>query len=253
MKLRWPSRRQYPTACSTRTGTAAGCGWTWASGTAQLHIVVEDDGVGIADLDKAREAGVTSRPEDCMGLGFTFMAEYMDGLDVHTGPRAGHPGRLCGNGQMKTEGSPRPPAARGGPLQGGRRGAERMASSREPVAHLPPRPYPCPPAILLPWSCWPRPNGAMPRPEERFVASNVRLVQSIVMKFVPLLRPGRGIDPDDLFQVGCLGLLKAMEGFDLARNVRFSTYAVPVIAGEIRRCLREQHPVRVSRGCTTSP
>lgn len=55
----------------------------------QLHIVVEDDGVGIADLDKARQAGVTSRPEDCMGLGFTFMAEYMDGLDVHTAPGRG--------------------------------------------------------------------------------------------------------------------------------------------------------------------
>lgn len=54
-----------------------------------LHIVVEDDGVGIADLAKAREAGVTSRPDDCMGLGFTFMAEYMDGLDVHSAPGQG--------------------------------------------------------------------------------------------------------------------------------------------------------------------
>lgn len=118
-----------------------------------------------------------------------------------------------------------------------------MTSSREPVAAAYPSPGDPPSLELL--AAAQRGDAAA---RDRFVASNVRLVQSIVMKFVPFLRPGRGIDADDLFQVGCLGLLKAMEGFDLARNVRFSTYAVPVIAGEIRRCLREQHPVRVSRG-----
>lgn len=123
-----------------------------------------------------------------------------------------------------------------------------MASSREPApaAHPSPAQRPAGDASSLELLAAAQRGDAAA--EERFVAANVRLVQSIVMKFLPLLRPGRGIDLDDLFQVGCLGLLKAMRGFDLERSVRFSTYAVPVIAGEIRRCLREQHPVRVSRG-----
>ena len=74
------------------------------------------------------------------------------------------------------------------------------------------------------------------------VYGNLLLVLSIVKKF-----SHRGENLDDLFQVGCLGLLKAIDNFDLAHGVRFSTYAVPMIIGEIRRYLRDNSPIRVSR------
>jgi len=77
---------------------------------------------------------------------------------------------------------------------------------------------------------------------ERFIYSNLRLVLSVVQRF-----SGRGELMDDLFQVGCIGLLKSVDGFDLSQNVRFSTYAVPMIAGEIRRHLRDYSAVRVPR------
>ena len=71
---------------------------------------------------------------------------------------------------------------------------------------------------------------------------NLRLVLSVIQRFL-----GRGENPDDLFQVGCIGLLKAIKNFDLSQNVRFSTYGVPMIAGEIRRYLRDYSAIRVSR------
>ena len=77
---------------------------------------------------------------------------------------------------------------------------------------------------------------------ERFIFGNLRLVLSVVQRF-----SGRGEQADDLFQVGCIGLMKAISGFDLSLDVRFSTYAVPMIAGEIRRHLRDYSAVRVSR------
>lgn len=77
---------------------------------------------------------------------------------------------------------------------------------------------------------------------ERFFHCNLRLVLSVVQRFA-----GRGEQADDLFQVGCIGLMKAIRGFDLSMDVRFSTYAVPMIAGEIRRHLRDYNAVRVSR------
>ena len=77
---------------------------------------------------------------------------------------------------------------------------------------------------------------------ERFIYSNLRLVLSVVQRFA-----GRGELVDDLFQVGCIGLIKSVDGFDLKQNVRFSTYAVPMIAGEIRRHLRDYSAVRVPR------
>lgn len=58
---------------------------------------------------------------------------------------------------------------------------------------------------------------------------------------------GRGENLDDLFQVGCVGLIKSIDNFDLSQNVQFSTYAVPMIIGEIRRYLRDNNPIRVSR------
>ena len=77
---------------------------------------------------------------------------------------------------------------------------------------------------------------------EQLVMCNLRLVLSIVGRF-----SYRGEQADDLFQVGCIGLLKAIDHFDLKHNVRFSTYSVPMIVGEIRRHLRDHHALRVSR------
>ncbi|MGI6609158.1 MAG: RNA polymerase sporulation sigma factor SigG [Limnochordia bacterium] len=77
---------------------------------------------------------------------------------------------------------------------------------------------------------------------DELVQGNLRLVLSIIQRF-----NNRGELVDDLFQVGCIGLMKAIDNFDLSQNVRFSTYAVPMIIGEIRRYLRDNNPIRVSR------
>ncbi len=77
---------------------------------------------------------------------------------------------------------------------------------------------------------------------EKLIRGNLRLVLSVIQKFT-----GRGEDPDDLFQVGCIGLIKAIDNFNTELDVRFSTYAVPMISGELRRYLRDNTPVRVSR------
>ncbi len=77
---------------------------------------------------------------------------------------------------------------------------------------------------------------------ERFVQGNLRLVLSVIQRF-----QNRGENADDLFQVGCIGLIKAIDNFDLSQNVQFSTYAVPMIIGEIRRYLRDNNAIRVSR------
>ena len=77
---------------------------------------------------------------------------------------------------------------------------------------------------------------------EALIQGNLRLVLSVVQRFT-----NRGENPDDLFQVGCIGLIKAIDNFDVTQAVRFSTYAVPMIIGEIRRYLRDNNAVRVSR------
>ena len=77
---------------------------------------------------------------------------------------------------------------------------------------------------------------------EKLVNGNLRLVLSVIQRF-----NNRGENVDDLFQVGCIGLMKAIDNFDLGQNVKFSTYAVPMIIGEIRRYFRDNNPIRVSR------
>ena len=77
---------------------------------------------------------------------------------------------------------------------------------------------------------------------EKLIEGNLRLVLSVIQRF-----DKRGENPDDLFQVGCIGLIKAISNFDPDKNVRFSTYGVPMIAGEVRRYLRDNSPIRVSR------
>ena len=78
---------------------------------------------------------------------------------------------------------------------------------------------------------------------QRLVVENSGLIWSVARRFF-----GRGVDPDDLYQLGCVGFLKAIAGFDEAYGTRFSTYAVPKISGEIRRFLRDDGSVKVSRG-----
>ena len=77
---------------------------------------------------------------------------------------------------------------------------------------------------------------------DELIGGNLRLVLSVIQRF-----SNRGENPDDLFQVGCIGLIKAIDNFDISHEVRFSTYAVPMIIGEIRRYLRDNNPIRVSR------
>lgn len=77
---------------------------------------------------------------------------------------------------------------------------------------------------------------------ETFIKGNLKLVLSVIQRF-----NNRGENVDDLFQVGCIGLMKAIDNFDLSQNVKFSTYAVPMIIGEIRRYLRDNNSIRVSR------
>ncbi|HHV07122.1 MAG TPA: RNA polymerase sporulation sigma factor SigG [Firmicutes bacterium] len=77
---------------------------------------------------------------------------------------------------------------------------------------------------------------------EKLISGNLRLVLSVIQRF-----NNRGENVDDLFQVGCIGLMKAIDNFDLGQNVKFSTYAVPMIVGEIRRYLRDNNAIRVSR------
>ncbi len=85
-------------------------------------------------------------------------------------------------------------------------------------------------------------HGGDTAAREEFIRGNLRLVLSVIQRF-----NNRGENADDLFQVGCIGLMKALDNFDVSQNVRFSTYAVPMIIGEIRRYLRDNNTIRVSR------
>mgnify|MGYP000824767199 FL=1 len=85
-------------------------------------------------------------------------------------------------------------------------------------------------------------HGGDKAARDEFIRGNLRLVLSVIQRF-----GNRGENADDLFQVGCIGLIKAIDNFDLSHNVRFSTYAVPMIIGEIRRFLRDNSSIRVSR------
>ena len=77
---------------------------------------------------------------------------------------------------------------------------------------------------------------------EDYIKGNLRLVLSVIQRFT-----GSNEEVDDLFQIGCIGLIKAIDNFDITQNVRFSTYAVPMILGEVRRYLRDNNSIRVSR------
>ena len=85
-------------------------------------------------------------------------------------------------------------------------------------------------------------KGGDEKARQMLIEGNLRLVLSVIQRF-----DRRGENPDDLFQVGCIGLMKAINNFDPTKQVKFSTYGVPMIAGEIRRYLRDNAPIRVSR------
>lgn len=85
-------------------------------------------------------------------------------------------------------------------------------------------------------------HGGDKNARDELVMGNLKLVLSVIRRFA-----SRGENPDDLFQIGCIGLIKAIDNFDVTQNVRFSTYAVPMIIGEIRRFLRDNSTIRVSR------
>ncbi len=85
-------------------------------------------------------------------------------------------------------------------------------------------------------------RGGNKQAREELINGNLRLVLSVIQRFT-----SRGENIDDLFQVGCIGLIKAIDNFDISLNLRFSTYGVPMIIGEIRRYLRDYNPIRVSR------
>ena len=85
-------------------------------------------------------------------------------------------------------------------------------------------------------------KGGDQKARQMLIEGNLRLVLSVIQRF-----DKRGENPDDLFQVGCIGLMKAINNFDPGKQVKFSTYGVPMIAGEIRRYLRDNAPIRVSR------
>ena len=89
---------------------------------------------------------------------------------------------------------------------------------------------------------FPRIHAGDKEARREFIQGNLRLVLSVIQRF-----HNRGESVDDLFQVGCIGLMKAIDNFDTGQNVRFSTYAVPMIIGEIRRYLRDNNQIRVSR------
>jgi RNA polymerase sporulation-specific sigma factor len=89
---------------------------------------------------------------------------------------------------------------------------------------------------------WDRLQNGDIQARNQYIYGNLRLVLSVIQRF-----SGRGENADDLFQVGCIGLIKAINNFDTSHNVKFSTYAVPMIIGEIRRYLRDYNSIRVSR------
>ena len=82
---------------------------------------------------------------------------------------------------------------------------------------------------------------------EQYIKGNLRLVLSVIQRF-----SNSQENIDDLFQIGCIGLIKAIDNFDITQNVKFSTYAVPMILGEVRRYLRDNNSIRVSRSLRLS-
>ena len=196
-----------------------------------LHIRIIDYGRGIADVPRALEPFYTTlESEERSGMGFTIMQAFMTDFSVYSEPGKG------------TTVSMRKEFLRGGAREEGACPPKARAAGRrrKPTA---PRTQRSP---MLAEEETLRLIRAAKQGDENAKAAllenNVSLLKSIVRRYL-----GKGTEYDDLFQLAGIGLLKAVNGFDETYGVRFSTYAVPMIAGEIKRFLRDDGSVKVSR------
>ena len=174
-----------------------------------LEVEIEDDGIGMDDVKLAMEPLYTSRPEtNHAGMGFTFMEAFMDELEVTSTSGQGTKVKM----RKKIE---RPAVLRS------KKSARQVTDVREQLQ---------------------RAQAGDKEARNYLVQENIGLVKHIVSRYT-----ARGVEKEDLFQIGMIGLLKAIDYFDLSYDVRFSTYAVPMIAGEIRRFMRDNGAIKVSR------
>ena len=173
-----------------------------------LYVQVEDDGKGIADVKKAMEPMYTTRPDlDRSGMGFAFMEAFMDQVEVES--KSGRGNHRPHEKEDRTDAAAI--CIKGGPM-------ERTLGLIQ------------------------RAHDGDKEARDILVEENVGLVWSIVRRF-----QNRGVEPEDLFQIGTIGLIKAVDKFDCSYEVCFSTYAVPMITGEIKRYLRDDGILKVSR------
>ena len=174
-----------------------------------LEVSISDKGVGISDIEQARQPFFsTAGDESRSGMGFTVMETFMDEVTVISAPEKALPSK------WSKPSNPRDSAM-----------ADKSLLSHDESLRL----------IKLA-------QAGDAKAQETLVLRNTALVKSIVKKFL-----NRGVEFDDLMQIGSLGLIKAIKGYDPSFNVRFSTYAVPMIAGEIKRFLRDDGIIKVSR------
>ena len=174
-----------------------------------LEVEIEDEGIGMDDVKLAMEPLYTSRPEtNHAGMGFTFMEAFMDELEVTSTSGQGTKVKM----RKKIE---RPAVLRS------KKKFRQVTDVREQLQ---------------------RAQAGDKEARNYLVQENIGLVKHIVSRYT-----ARGVEKEDLFQIGMIGLLKAIDYFDLSYDVRFSTYAVPMIAGEIRRFMRDNGAIKVSR------
>ena len=173
-----------------------------------IYVTVTDEGKGIEDVAKAMEPLFTTRPElDRSGMGFAFMEAFMDEVQVESQVGKGTVVRM-----KKTIGNrPGVICVKGGHM-GDTLALLKMAHEGDKHAR------------------------------DTLIEENIGLVWSIVRRF-----QNRGVEMEDLFQIGSIGLIKAVDKFNTEYEVQFSTYAVPMIAGEIKRFLRDDGILKVSR------
>ena len=192
----------------------------------RLEVRVEDTGVGIANIEQAMLPAYTTC-NDRMGLGFSFMQSFMDEVRVESAVNQGT--QIYLRKTVKVT-----------PCQPQRNIRAGVDDEYPPVGNEParfPRLTDDEVAELIPLA-----QAGDQEAKEKMVNCNLRLVFNLVQRF-----HHRGYEEEDLFQIGTIGLIKAIEKFDSSFNVKFSTYAVPMIIGEIRRFLRDDHSIKVSR------
>lgn len=177
-----------------------------------VSITVTDKGVGIKDIEKAREPFYTSKPsQERSGMGFTVMESFMDNVEVNS------------NSFGTTVKMSKKISAVVSEVVGWL-----MLGQEETLA------------LIL------KAQKGDQEAKETLVKENSPLIKSVIRWF-----KDKGIEHDDLYQLGCLGFLKAINNFDCSFNVKFSTYVVPMVVGEIKRFMRDDGAVKVSRSIKT--